>query len=326
MEPRRGGGGSALVVTGVGFCSGIGSGPYAASASCAAAVGWPVVTLGDAACRVTAVTDTRIDCVANPRAPAVVPVKVLIPGLGFASGAAFTFEYLITLNAVAPTAIVSVGGANVTLSGIGFGFLAAAAQARAEAAVVTATALVGFNAKKVAAVLGSNAFTMTTPQVQLHGIGADIQYLGCFDDDGSMLPHHMPGDHYNVAKCLAVCMNLTYTYAGLTRGSRCRCGDSYGPSAGSAHKLVSAGEEVIASNGEVTQCRLGCAGARDVVRSRVATVANSVLCAPNMLTNRHACLPPALISLSLSPPSLSLSLMRINTVQRTLQGLVVWRI
>ena len=79
-----------------------------------------------------------------------------------------------------------------------------------------------------------------------------------------MLPHHMPGDHYNVAKCLAVCLNLTYAYAGLTRGSQCRCGHSYGPSADSRYTLVSAGEEVIASHGEVTQCRLGCAGARDV--------------------------------------------------------------
>ena len=70
----------------------------------------------------------------------------------------------------------------------------------------------------------------------------------------------MEGDHYNVAKCLAVCLNLTYTYAGLEGGSRCRCGHSYGPGADSKFKLVSAGEEVIASNGEVTQCRLGCAG------------------------------------------------------------------
>ena len=229
-------------------------------------MGWPVVTLGATACKVTSATNTRLSCVADPSAPALVPVKVLVPGLGFASGAAFTFEYLITLHSVTPVNVVSVGGANITLHGIGFGFLPTIAQTKAEAAVAKATELVGFNAKKVSEVVGSNAFTTPMAQVQLHGIGSDIQYLGCYDDDGSMLPLHMPGDHYNVGKCLAVCLNLTYAYAGLTRGSLCRCGHSYGPSADSKYRLVSAGEEVIASHGEVTQCRLGCAGARDVVR------------------------------------------------------------
>ena len=49
-----------------------------------------------------------------------------------------------------------------------------------------------------AAVLGATAFTTPRALVQLHGVGSEVQYLGCYYDPGTMLPHHLPGDQFFV--------------------------------------------------------------------------------------------------------------------------------
>ena len=120
---------------------------------------------------------------------------------------------------VSPTPRLSYGGANITIHGVGFDFLGSVAHDKAATASASAAAVVGLNAVKASALINRSAFTTPAPQVQLHGLGSAIQYLGCYVDDGSMLPHSADAlKHHTVASCLAFCMHANFTYAALTMG------------------------------------------------------------------------------------------------------------
>ena len=180
VTPLKGGGGTALVISGNGFCGTISRPPHVASASCGDATSWPVVALGDdTRCTPTAVTNNRIECVVQPRSPKVVPVNVFVPGLGNAAGT-FSFEFVISMALITPTRRIAYGGANISIHGVGFGFLESIATDRAAAANVWASELVGLNAKRASALMGQTLHTTTAVQVQLHGVGSEIQYLGCY--------------------------------------------------------------------------------------------------------------------------------------------------
>ena len=242
-------------------------------------------------------SDAELTCTASAHAAATLAVVVTIPGLGQALGD-FSFQYLVSFSAVTPTTTVSYGGADVTIHGIGFGFLAAAAQTLASAAYDWAFELVGYNAVRPGALLHRTARTTPRATVQLHGVGAEVEYLGCYYDDGDMLPVHlstMARGHFSVQKCLAECGRRGYIYAALNRGRDCRCGNGYGPSVDERFVLKESAEQVIAANGEQKECRMGCSGAKDVYsvlykgwscggfeRSAVYTRATNLTCTPEV--------------------------------------------
>ena len=296
LDPPFGGGGTILLITGEGFCGSISDGKHWANSSCQEERNWPSVALGDVSCDVISVIDEKITCVVPPKSPSTVSVHVDVVGIGAASGL-FTFEFLISISQVSPTARLSFGGANVTIHGVGFPFLETVAHDRASHASASASAIVGLNAIRASALINRSIFTTPVAQVQLHGLGSAIQYLGCYRDDGSMMT--LLDDkfkHHNVASCLAFCSDANFTYSALMMGHQCRCGNTYGPSAGSKYILAESAEAVIAANGEQSkeaQCRMGCSGADDVYniprrgwscggfeRSAVYTRATSVPCSP----------------------------------------------
>ena len=209
-----------------------------------------------------------------------------------------------SISRVSPTTRLSYGGANVTIFGVGFNFLSSAAHDKAAAATVSATAIVGLNAIKASTLMNTSVFTTPVPQVQLHGLGSAIQYLGCYRDDGSMLTLFADKlQHHTVASCLAFCSDANFTYAALNMGYQCRCGNWYGPSAGSEYVLAESAEAVIAANGEQSKdakCRLGCSGFDDIYnvprlgwscggpqRSAVYTRAISVPCSLVSLSSEN---------------------------------------
>ena len=103
----------------------------------------------------------------------------------------------------------------MTVHGVGYGFLESTANDLAAAAEEWATELVGLNAKRASALIGKTLETTPDVQVQLHGVGSEIQYLGCYkDDDDEQMEHSAPTGQltqYSVRRCLA------YVWIGIAK-------------------------------------------------------------------------------------------------------------
>ncbi|XP_031760464.1 fibrocystin-L [Xenopus tropicalis] len=80
------------------------------------------VTIGDAPCAITSISETEIQCLIQPASAGTFPIKVYIGGSGFAlsTGSNLTYTVQSSISAVSPSSGSLAGGTLVTLIGTGF--------------------------------------------------------------------------------------------------------------------------------------------------------------------------------------------------------------